>query len=340
MSAVTIGEIVDFLGGRYEGPRDLVIRGVAPLREASGSHLSFLANPKYESQLASSGAAAVLVPESHAGSAGRLIRVANPYFSMAEVVRKWFAGRRMPEGISPLASIAATATIGRNAGIAPFVTIGENVVIGDDVHIYSNVSIESDVHIGDGTIIYPQVSIYAGSLIGKRCILHSGVVIGGDGFGFATEGGKHHKIPQIGIVRIEDDVEIGANSTVDRAALGETVIGEGTKIDNLVMVAHNVRIGRHCLLVSQAGVAGSTQLGDYVVIAGQSGVAGHLVVGDGTMIAAKTAVTRNWPAGVKLMGFPAEPAREFLRTQALMRKLPELLDRVKELEKRLGESGR
>jgi len=166
----------------------------------------------------------------------------------------------MPTGISPLASIASSATLGANVAIGPFTTIADDVVLGDGVVVFQNVSIEAGTTIGDGTIIYPQVSIYDRSIIGKRCIIHSGVVIGADGYGFATEGGRHHKIPQIGIVRIGDDVEIGAGSTIDRAALGETIVGDGTKIDDQVMIAHNVKVGRHCLLVAQVGIAGSTEL--------------------------------------------------------------------------------
>jgi UDP-3-O-[3-hydroxymyristoyl] glucosamine N-acyltransferase len=205
--------------------------------------------------------------------------------------------------------------------VGPFVSIGENVVLGDGVVVYPNVTIEPGVVIGESSIVYPQVSIYAGSRIGARCIIHSGVVIGSDGYGFATEGGKHHKIPQIGIVRIEDDVEIGAGTTIDRAALGETVIGEGTKIDNLVQVGHNVKVGKHCLLVSQVGIAGSTRLGDSVVVAGQSGFAGHLEIGNRVQVAAKSAVLDDVPDDTKVMGIPAVPFREFARREAGLRRL-------------------
>jgi UDP-3-O-[3-hydroxymyristoyl] glucosamine N-acyltransferase len=187
--------------------------------------------------------------------------------------------------------------------------------------IYPNVTIEPGARIGEETIVYPQVSIYYGSIIGRRCIIHSGAVIGSDGYGFATEGGRHHKIPQVGIVRIEDDVEIGAGTTIDRAALGETVIGEGTKIDNLVQVGHNVKVGKHCFLVSQVGIAGSTQLGDYVAVAGQSGFAGHLTIGNGVQVAAKSAVLDDVPDGTKVMGIPAVPFRDYARREAHLRRL-------------------
>lgn len=317
---VSLHEIVTFVSGRYAGP-DAPISGVAPLGEATSRHISFLANPKYAPQLADSKAAAVLVAETLEGDSPKWIRVANPYYAMASVVTKFFAARPRPDGVSPHAAIAASARLGNNASIGAFVSIGDDVILGDDVTIYPNVTIEPGVVIGDGTIIYPQVSIYTGCTIGKRCVIHSGVVIGSDGYGFATEGGKHHKIPQVGIVRIEDDVEIGAGTTIDRAALGETVIGEGTKIDNLVQIGHNVRIGRHCLLVSQVGIAGSTKLGDYVVVAGQSGFAGHLEIGNRVQVAAKSAVLHDVPDDTKVMGIPAVPFREFARREAELRRL-------------------
>lgn len=334
MPEVTVGEIVDLVGGQYEGSRDLRVTGVVPLAEAGESHLSFLSNPKYAPQLEESRAGVVLVPSDHPGKSARFIRVKNPYFAMATVVACYFAGRPAPVGISKQASVAPTAKLGRNVAIGPFTTIGDGVVIGDDAVIYQNVSIESGSSIGEKTIVYPLVSIYERTKIGRRCIIHSGAVIGADGYGFATEGGKHHKIPQIGIVRIEDDVEVGAGTCIDRAALGETVIGEGTKIDNLVQIGHNVRVGRHCLLVSQVGIAGSTELGDYVVVAGQSGFGGHLKIGNGVQVAAKSAVLEDVESG-KVMGAPAIPFREFARREVHLRRLPDLIRRIEELEKKV-----
>lgn len=320
MPAVPLHDIVRYVSGRYDGP-DLLISGVAPLADATDQYLSFLSNPKYAPMLQTTRAAAVFVAEDLEGNAPNWIRVGNPYFAMARTVANFFAARPRPEGLSPLASIDSTARIGSGVHIGPFVSIGEEVILGDGVVIYPNVTIEPGCVIGEGTIVYPQVSIYAGSRVGRRCIVHSGVVIGSDGYGFATEGGRHHKIPQIGIVRIEDDVEIGAGSTIDRAALGETVIGEGTKIDNLVQVGHNVKVGKHCFLVSQVGIAGSTELGDYVAVAGQSGFAGHLKIGDGVQVAAKSAVLDDVPAGTKVMGIPAVPFREYARREAVLRRL-------------------
>jgi UDP-3-O-[3-hydroxymyristoyl] glucosamine N-acyltransferase len=321
MPAVPISEIVAYTGGRYDGPADRMIEGVAPLAEAGVTQLAFLSNPKYAHQLTSTKAAAILVSEHTAGGDDRFIRVADPYFATAQVLAKFFAFRSVPDGISPRASIAPTARIGQGVAIGAFSTIADDVLLGDGVIVYPNVSIEVGSVIGDGTIIYPQVSIYEGSIIGRRCILHSGTVIGADGYGFATHGGRHHKIPQVGIVRIGDDVEIGAGCTIDRAALGETSIGDGTKIDDQVMIAHNVKVGKHCLLVAQVGIAGSTELGDYVVVAGQSGFAGHLTIGSRVQVAAKSAVLDDVADGEKVMGIPAVPFREFARREAMMRRM-------------------
>ncbi len=322
MSEVTLGEIVDFVGGAFSGPRDQRVEGVAPLAEATERQISFLHNPKYASQIGSTRAAAVLVSNDLPGDDGRWIRVKDPYFAMGQVVGRWFDARPKPAiGVSPLASVAESARLGKNVRVGAFTSIGNDAVIGDDVTIYSHVAIEDGVTIGDGSILYPHVSVYHACRIGKRCILHSGVVIGSDGYGFATSGGRHHKIPQIGIVRIEDDVEIGAGSTVDRAALGETVIGEGTKIDNLVQVGHNVKIGKYCFLVSQVGIAGSTEIGDYVAVAGQSGFAGHLKIGNRVQVAAKSAVLEDVPDDTKVMGIPAVPFREFARREGALRRL-------------------
>jgi UDP-3-O-[3-hydroxymyristoyl] glucosamine N-acyltransferase len=321
MPAVPISEIVAYTGGRYDGPADRMIEGVAPLAEAGETQLAFLSNPKYAPQLASTKAAAILVAEQTTGDDDRFIRVADPYFAVAQILTKFFAFRSGPDGISPRASIAASAKIGEGVSIGPFSTISDDVVLGDGVIVYSNVSIGAESVIGEGTIIYPQVSIYEGSIIGRRCIIHSGTVIGADGYGFATHGGRHHKIPQVGIVRIGDDVEIGAGCTIDRAALGETSIGDGTKIDDQVMIAHNVKVGKHCLLVAQVGIAGSTELGDYVVVAGQSGFAGHLTIGSRVQVAAKSAVLGDVAEGEKVMGIPAVPFREFARREAMMRRM-------------------
>ena len=321
MPAVTLGEIVDFVGGEYEGDRARKVNAVAALADASGEQLTFLSNRKYAAKLHETKAAAILVPKNLEGDDDRWVRVDDPYFALARIMTRWFSARPMPKGIAAHASIAASAKLGKNVAIGPFAVVGENVVIGNNVTLFQGVSIEAGSNIGDDCIIYPNVVIYDGTRIGRRCIIHAGVIIGSDGYGFALNEGKHHKIPQIGIVRIEDDVEIGAGTTIDRAALGETVIGEGTKIDNLVQIGHNVKIGKHCLLVSQVGIAGSTELGDYVAVAGQSGFSGHLKIGHRVQVAAKSAVLEDVPDDTKVMGSPAMPFKEFARRQAAVKRL-------------------
>jgi UDP-3-O-[3-hydroxymyristoyl] glucosamine N-acyltransferase len=321
MPTVALGEIVDFIDGRYAGNRDLRITTVAPLFDARAEQLSFLSNRKYAAQLAETKAGAILVPEDLEGEDERWIRVDDPYFAIARIMTRWFSVRPMTKGVSPKASIAASAKLGENVAVGPFVTIGENVVVGNNVTIFQGASIEADSNVGDDCILYPNVVIYDGTRIGRRCIIHAGVVVGSDGYGFAMHDGKHYKIPQIGIVRIEDDVEIGAGTTIDRAALGETVIGEGTKIDNLVQIGHNVKIGKHCLLVSQVGIAGSTELGDHVFVAGQSGFSGHLKIGHRVQVAAKSAVLEDVPDDTKVMGSPAMPFNEFARRHAAVKRL-------------------
>ena len=309
MPSVSLGEIVDYVGARFDGPRAQSVIGIAPLVEATSEELSFLANPKYRAQLEVTAAGAILVPANLEGADSRWIRVENPYFAMARIATRWFTRRSMPQGISP------------KAVIAPDAKLGANVAIGDDVVIFQNVSIEAGSTIGDKTIIYPNVVIYDGTRVGNRCIIHAGVVIGSDGYGFTMHEGKHHKIPQTGIVRVEDDVEIGAGTTIDRATFGETVIGEGTKIDNLVQIGHNVRIGKHCLLVSQVGIAGSAELGDYVFVAGQAGIGGHLKIGNRVQVGGGSKVFADVTDGMKVMGSPAIPFRDFARRQAALKRL-------------------
>jgi UDP-3-O-[3-hydroxymyristoyl] glucosamine N-acyltransferase len=321
MAAVSVGEIVDFVGGDFAGARDQSIVSVAALASAMPDQLSFLSNRKYAPELAATKAGAVLVPTKIEGNDPRWIRVEDPYYAFAKIMTRWFSNRPVPKGVSPKAVVANSAKLGNDVSLGHFAVIGENVVIGNNVAIFQGVSIEAGSTIGDDCIIYPNVVIYDGTQIGNRCIIHSGVVIGSDGYGFAIHEGKHHKIPQIGIVRIEDDVEIGAGTTIDRAALGETVIGEGTKIDNLVQIGHNVKVGKHCLLVSQVGIAGSTELGDYVAVAGQSGFSGHLKIGNRVQVAAKSAVLDDVPDDTKVMGSPALPFTEFARRHAAVKKL-------------------
>lgn len=336
MASVTTGEIADLVEGEFRGDRSRPIRGARPLSTAGPEDLSFLANPRYQDQLAESRAGAVLVERGMAGDSEQWIRVADPYLALARVLQAFFSEVPVPSGISPLASVAGSARIGRDVRIGPFAVVGEGAVIGDRSVLFEGVSIGAGAEIGEDTLIYANAVVYHRCRVGSRCIVHGGVVIGADGYGFATSGGVHHKIPQIGIVRIEDDVEIGAGTTIDRAALGETVVGRGTKIDNLVMIGHNARIGKGCLIVAQVAIAGSSEIGDNCVLGGQAGVTGHVRLAAGTMLAAGATVMKDIEKAQTLAGKPARPIREHLRAEAHVRKLPEMLARLEAIEKQLG----
>lgn len=336
MTAVTIGEIVDFLGADFKGDRSRAIRGVRPLNEAGPDELSFLANPKYQPQLARSAAGAVLVAQATPGDSPAWLRVKDPYLAVALVLQKWFYDVPRPNGISERAAVAPTARVGHDVRVGPFASIGDGSEIGDGVTIFEGVSIGAGAKIGAGTTVYPNAVVYHRCEVGRNCIIHAGAVIGSDGYGFATSGGKHHKIPQIGIVRIGDDVEIGAGTAIDRAALGETVVGDGTKIDNHVQIGHNVRIGKHCLIVAEVGIAGSTEIGDYVVFAGKSGAVGHIKIGSHVQVAGVSIVTKDWDGPIVIGGNPARPLREYHRVEAWIHRLGEVYKRLGAIERKLG----
>jgi UDP-3-O-[3-hydroxymyristoyl] glucosamine N-acyltransferase len=330
-----LSEIASRLGLTLKG-KDFEITGVNTLAEASASELSFLANPKYAPQLETTGAGAVLVSADQALNSKPCLISAHPYLDFARSVQLFAKPQGSFEGISPLAFVHEDARIDPGAAIAPFVYIGPGAQVNAGVRIFSGSYLGEDCIIGEDTIIYPNCSLMAGTLVGKRVILHAGTVLGSDGFGFAQAATGMTKFPQIGRTVIEDDVEIGANTTIDRAALGETRVGHGTKIDNLVQLGHNVRVGRNCIIVSQVGIAGSTTLGDGVVLAGQVGVAGHLNLGDGCRIGAKSGVGKDVPPGQDLSGIPVMPHGSFLRASAIMPKLPEMKRRLGRLEKELA----
>jgi len=336
MPRISIGDIVDLVNGECSGDRSSWIDSVRSLGEAGVNDLSFLANPRYEAEVRSSSAGAILVRRDLTGDSPSWIRVDDPYYALARVLEKWFAEVPRPSGVSGRASIGATARIGEQAAVGDWTTIGEGAVIGNRVAIYDNVSIGANVMIGDDSVIYPNATLYHGVRIGNRCIIHASAVIGSDGFGFATHQGVHHKIPQIGIVRIEDDVEVGAGTTIDRAALGETVIGQGTKIDNLVQIAHNVKIGKGCFIAAQAGIAGSTEIGDYCAFGGQSGVTGHVRLGARVMVSGGSAVMKSVAGPGTFAGTPARPLMEQRRREAMIGRLPRLIGRIRAIERALG----
>jgi UDP-3-O-[3-hydroxymyristoyl] glucosamine N-acyltransferase len=314
--ALTAQAIAEIVGGELRGDPDVHIDGVAPLDRAGPHHVSFLASPKYVSLLAESEAGVVLVDQALADSHGHVasrIVVAKPHDAVLAILpRLYDVDRADPY-------IASTVRIGRGVKLGTGVRIEDYVVIGDGVEI------------GDGTRIFSQATLYAGARVGARCIIHSGARIASDGFGYVFRDGQHHKIPHVGRCIIGNDVEIGANTTIDRGSIDDTVIGDGTKIDNLVHIAHNVRIGKLCLLMAQVGVAGSVHIGDGVILAGQVGVSGHVEIGDGARLAAQAGIFGDVPAGETWSGYPARPHRESLRASGALFKLSGMMRRIERL---------
>jgi UDP-3-O-[3-hydroxymyristoyl] glucosamine N-acyltransferase len=332
-------EIAERLGCQLEGDGEIDIRGVAGIERAERGDLTFFANRKYASQLKTTTASAVIQGQRDeldiAHGVARL-RAADPYLAFAKAVELFAPRRTVTAGIHRLADVATGASIASDASIAPFVSVGEGARIGARTIVYPHVTIGPGAVIGEDCVIHARVSIRERVVIGSRVVIQDGAVIGSDGFGFAHRAdGTHHKIPQIGGVIVEDDVEIGANATIDRPAVGETRIGAGTKIDNLVQVAHGVTVGRDVLLAAQVGIAGSTTIEDRVTLAGQVGVAGHLTVGKGVVATAQSGIPNSVEAGAFISGYPAIDNRDWLKASALFRKLPELKKTLADLQHRL-----
>jgi UDP-3-O-[3-hydroxymyristoyl] glucosamine N-acyltransferase len=336
MPRMTLGEIARMVGGRLVG-EDRPITGVRPLEEAGPEDLSFLANPKYRARLEDCRAGGILVTPDVSSSRLSLVRVDRPYVALARVMPLFYPPRRPPAGIDPKSDLAADCQLGREVSVGPFVVAGPGCRIGDRTVLMAGVSLGPEVRLGADCLIYPSVSILERCEVGSRVIIHAGAVVGSDGFGFAEENGAHLKIPQVGNVVIEDDVEIGANVTLDRATFGSTRIRAGTKIDNLVQIGHNCDVGENSLLVAQVGLSGSVRVGRGVIFAGQSGSVGHVHIGDGSRVGAKSAVTTNLPEGSFVIGHPARDHREWKKAQAGLNRLPELRARVRFLEGRLEE---
>ena len=334
-------EISELIGGELVGDGEVEITGVAGIREAGPGDITFLANPKYRSDLERTRASAVIVGRDVEHCYGKpFIRVDNPFYGFARVLELFAPQpKKLTPGVDPLAVLGRNVKLGKGVVIMPFVYIGDDVSIGDNTVIYPFVYIGDEVEIGSDTVIHPNVTIRERCKVGNRVIIHSGARIGTDGFGFAKFKEGHYKIPQIGTVIIEDDVEIGANTTIDRATMtnGATIIKRGTKIDNLVQIAHNVVVGENCLITAQVGIAGSAQIGNWVTFGGQSGAVGHIRIGDNVTVAARAGVTKDIPPNQFVSGFPAEPHAKELRRQAAMRKLPEMISTVRELERRVRE---
>lgn len=334
----TLSSLADKLGLELVG-EDREISGVNTLDKAGPHELSFLANPKYAPLLASTRAGAVLLGKEFAGRFPTVLLSGNPYFDFVRVVQMFDRPQGCMEGVAETSFVHPEADVARDCVLYPGTFVGARAVVGRGTKLFPGCYIGEDCRVGENCLLYPNVTLMAGTLVGDRVTLHAGVVLGSDGFGFALGQGGREKFPQIGRVVVEDDVEIGANSTVDRAALAETRIGAGTKIDNLVQVGHNVTIGKNCTIVALAGIAGSAKLGDNVTLAGQVGVSGHLTIGDGATVGPKSGVAKDIPAGAVVGGQPAMDRGTFMRTLAIIPKLPELARRVARLEKQLAEGG-
>lgn len=331
-------ELAEHLSCRLEGDGDLVITGVAGIQDAASGQVSFLANTKYHAALAQTRASAVILRDDAPPAPCAVLRAVDPYLAFARAVRLFAPDWRPSAGVHPLAAVAADATVGAGVSIGAFVSIGEGAVVGDRTVVFPNVTIGPGTRIGSDCVLHAGVSLRERVSLGDRVVLQNGVVIGGDGYGFVRRGdGTHEKIPQVATVVIEDDVELGANTTVDRPAVGETRIKAGTKIDNLVQIGHGVTVGRNVLMAAQVGIAGSTEIGDDVMFGGQVGVGGHLAIGRGTVAVGQSGITNSVTAGSMLAGYPAIDSREWRRASVLFRRLPELKKRLEELEARVAE---
>ncbi len=337
----TASQIASIVGGKVEGDPNAVVSTFAKIEEGHPGALSFLANPKYAHYIYNTGSSIVLVNEDFEPEqpiSTTLIRVKNAYETVAQLLQMVTSmTQQHPTGIEQPCHIAEGVEIPANAYVGTFAYIGHGAKIGPEAKIYPQAYVGPGVEIGDGTIIYPGVKIYKGCKIGARCIIHSGAVIGADGFGFAPkEDGSYDKIPQTGIVEIEDDVEIGANTTIDRAMMGATRIRHGVKLDNLIQIAHNVEVGHDTVMASQVGVAGSAKIGSRCMMGGQVGIAGHITVGDGTQVGAQAGIPNSVKPGSAIIGSPAIPGRDFALQCARLKRLGDLFDRVRELEKKVN----
>jgi len=332
----TTAEVAAQLSGEVQGDPAARLTGFAPADRAQTGDLTFAENETFFA-LAEQSAATAIIADARFSSAGKIvIRVKHPRIAFAKALALFFPEPVFAPGIHPSAVVAASAQVDPSAHIGPHCTVGERARIGAKAVLQSGDFVGDDCLLGEETRLFPNVTLYPRTEIGRRARLHAGTVIGSDGYGYVLDNGAHRKVPQIGQVIIGDDVEIGANVTIDRGALGATRIGRGTKIDNLVQIAHNVVIGEHCLIISQVGIAGSSKLGNYVILAGQAGVAGHLTIGNQVTVAAQAGVMHNIPDGEKWLGAPAQPDRQMKRQMIAITQLPELIRRVAELEKKLG----
>jgi len=333
---LTLRKVADLVGGRVVGDADVEIRSVAPLDEARSDQLGFLASKRYTRFAPDSEAGALLVSaelHSDVGDGRALVVVDDAHRALAALMRHLHPPEPEEAGIHPTAVVGKGVRLGQGVLLAPYAVIGDDAVIEDECRIGAHAVIGRGARLGRQCTLHPHVVLYPRTVLGERVIVHAGTCLGVDGFGYTFEDGGHKKVPHVGRCVIEDDVEIGANTTIDRGSIGDTVVGMGSKLDNLIQLGHNVRVGALSLMASMVGVAGSTRIGKRVLIGGQAGVIGHLEIQDGAQVAAAARVMRDVPAGETVAGDPARPNREYLRTRAHVERLPRLVERVKKLEK-------
>lgn len=333
-------QIAEYIHGTIIGDENATVHTFAKIEEGIAGALSFLSNPKYTHYIYNTQSSIVLVnkdfePEHEIKAT--LIKVDNAYESLAKLMMLYEASLPKKQGIDPLASVATNAKIGNNVYIGAFACIEEGAEIGDNTYIHPHVTVGCNAKVGANTILYPNVTIYHDCRVGNNCILHAGSVIGADGFGFAPTENGYEKIPQIGIAILEDDVEIGANTCVDRATMGATIIRKGVKLDNLIQIAHNVEVGSHTVMASQVGIAGSTKIGERCTFAGQVGVAGHITIGDHVTVGAQSGIPGNIRSGTTLMGYPAIDPKQFARSAVIYKKLPDMYTELGCLKREIEE---
>ena len=333
-------QIADFIQGKVEGDENATVHTFAKIEEGAPGAISFLSNPKYTHYIYTTGSSIVLVNDDlvlNQPVKATLIRVKNAYESVAKLLQLYQAALPKKKGIHPQAYVSPTAKVGTDCYIGAFAYIGDNVQIGDNTQIYPHAVIDDGVNMGNGCLIYPNVTIYKDCRIGNNVTIHAGSVIGADGFGFAPNTEGYDKIPQIGIVILEDNVEIGANTCVDRSTMGATIVHKGVKLDNLVQIAHNVEVGENTVMSAQTGVAGSTKIGKWCMFGGQVGLAGHITIGDKTFLGAQTGVPSSLKGNETLIGTPPTQPQAYFKSIALTRKLPEIYKQLNELKKQVDE---
>jgi len=336
----TAQQIADVLQGTVDGDPNVTVSNFSKIEEGKPGTLTFLANPKYTHYIYTTKASVVLVNNDFVAEKpveATLVKVNNAYASLAILLD--FVEKMKPrkEGVEPMSFIAATAKLGNKHYVGAFTYIADRVTIGDNAQIHPQVYIGEGASVGDNVILYPGVKIYPGCRVGNNCIIHSGAVIGSDGFGFAPEDGQYKKIPQMGIVIIEDDVEIGANTTIDRAVMDATIIHKGVKLDNLIQIAHNVEVGANTVMAAQVGISGSTKIGEHCMFGGQVGLGGHITVGDNANIGAQSGIISNVKPNAQILGAPAIPVKDFFRSSVVFPKLPDMYRQLAKMEKEIKE---